>query len=661
MIKMKFLSLVLSLCMMISVSAFAQSELSLGDFNHSQIKISVSFDTGNPSIANAIVCIYEDGDAMSDGNPPLYMDLISLIGGRADDVEILMPNGFAHGSYILSVHYEDASSPLSDGFIYLNDTELLELRKAQILEEAKEITLPSDASVLSSAFFDVNSDGGIKLPVNKDIVLSDADMTDYDAVAAKTEVFIRMIDSGIGSLESYDELIDLFESCATAQKSAENRGPSSETPAPDNDNTVTGPITSTITTPSVNTGSSSTGGSTVIGGTTAPSASSFNDMKGHWAEKYAETLSQKKIINGYEDGSFKGENNTTRAELAKVYETIHNDKGISGILTNVSAESNPLLFDINDRTYTETSAENNLNNQYGILYPYFAVKAGAPIMRVPDDAEYMDDPDFYQICAKSDLPNGNVECYGYDVTPSGASFVLWVRNDGSPSVTSSTTTGIIESVTDGVNDEGSKVKVIRLYHGGSWKKAYSPASYNASQSAIGSVDANNKDTRGLKQQIEALKPGDMVRVSINSKNTITALQIDFSYADRKVHESGSGENLARYNRYQGGYVGIVAGYVYDVRDNIATILHGKSLDEIESNLTSPSLLGSIYPVNLGSGTSIFVEMKRDRDTGEVISAEVYKESNTKNIKSYYAAGREADYIVSRARIHAVSVNAIYVN
>ncbi len=44
----------------------------------------------------------------------------------------------------------------------------------------------------------------------------------------------------------------------------------------------------------------------------------FSDVKGHWGEKYIVALTEKGILDGYGDGTFKPDNFPTRAELAKV-------------------------------------------------------------------------------------------------------------------------------------------------------------------------------------------------------------------------------------------------------------------------------------------------------------------------------------------------------
>lgn len=47
-------------------------------------------------------------------------------------------------------------------------------------------------------------------------------------------------------------------------------------------------------------------------------ADGYSDIKGHWAEEYAQRLINLHIMNGYEDGTFKLGNNITRAEFTKL-------------------------------------------------------------------------------------------------------------------------------------------------------------------------------------------------------------------------------------------------------------------------------------------------------------------------------------------------------
>ena len=55
-------------------------------------------------------------------------------------------------------------------------------------------------------------------------------------------------------------------------------------------------------------------------------AKAFNDIfEGHWAYEYVNNLSDSGVINGYEDGSFRPNNNVSRAEFIKLITSA--DKG----------------------------------------------------------------------------------------------------------------------------------------------------------------------------------------------------------------------------------------------------------------------------------------------------------------------------------------------
>lgn len=347
MIKTRFLSLVLSLSMILSlcsISVLAEPTLSLGDFDYSNIKISVSADTEDTNVSEAMVYIYKsDGYPLSDGNLPLYADFVPLSGGAFNNKEIILPLSLAYDSYTVAVYYNGAHSPLKRSFTYYSPSELLNVRKNEILSEAKLASASSDAQVLSNALFDIDSAGGTKLPTNDVIVKSSASFAVYDTVEDKLEVFRRMKDGNITNLQSFDELIDLFESSAEAQKASETREAPVTPSVPTTDTSQSGNTKNPISVsgPVGNSGSAS-GGS--VGGAigTSPSSplSSFTDMNGHWSEKYAKILSDKKIINGYEDGSFKPENNVTRAEITKMVVSAFNVTGTNVIsFADVVADS----------------------------------------------------------------------------------------------------------------------------------------------------------------------------------------------------------------------------------------------------------------------------------------------------------------------------------
>lgn len=339
-------------------------------------------------------------------------------------------------------------------------------------------------------------------------------------------------------------------------------------------------------------------------------------------------------------------------ELSKVYEAIRNTEGVATILGSVNTESRPVLFD--DNTGHGSSLYSGLLYfVYGFFYPYFALKTGATVMQVPLSAGNRDNMDYYNIYSSSSLSSWTesnvktINAYGYDVTKSGASFVLWTRDgSGSSSVGQTTPSGIVETITDGVNDDGEAVKIVKLYISGKWLKLYSPANYKAEQAA-------------LQTSINNLMPGDIARISYDDKNTITALQIDFSYVNGKQVYSSTNTG---HSGYGGREVGYGVGYVYSVDNSKAILVRNKTIDEIHNETVDGTLaFNNIYPVNLSSGTTVYVEFKKDRDTGTIIGADVYKEPNNNGVESYFSAGADADYIVARSRFHAPNLNVVYVN
>ena len=48
----------------------------------------------------------------------------------------------------------------------------------------------------------------------------------------------------------------------------------------------------------------------------------FKDTSKHWANKEISYLAEKAILNGYPDGTFKPQNNVTRAEVYKIINTL---------------------------------------------------------------------------------------------------------------------------------------------------------------------------------------------------------------------------------------------------------------------------------------------------------------------------------------------------
>ncbi len=73
-------------------------------------------------------------------------------------------------------------------------------------------------------------------------------------------------------------------------------------------------------------------------------ATEFNDIEEHWGKSYILRLNSRKIIDGYEDGSFRPDNKITREEVSKI---------VSGYINEPNGNSVVNLNDIDDRWSTD--------------------------------------------------------------------------------------------------------------------------------------------------------------------------------------------------------------------------------------------------------------------------------------------------------------------
>ena len=60
-------------------------------------------------------------------------------------------------------------------------------------------------------------------------------------------------------------------------------------------------------------------------------ANTYSDISGHWAESYINKWSNRSVINGYEDGTFRPDNYISRAEAAKVIVSAKGVTALSGV------------------------------------------------------------------------------------------------------------------------------------------------------------------------------------------------------------------------------------------------------------------------------------------------------------------------------------------
>lgn len=298
-----FVCVILFITMSISAGAVS---VSLKDFDngHSNFDadgLKIEYSLSSAAGADGVVYVYSgDVSNLSDGNPPKYMNYIS---NPSDDysADISFLEGFGYGEYTLL--YVSSVGSDSATFEYYSDSDLLQNKKNTIFNELKALENPNGSAV--KGVFNKRSD-------TFSIISADADMTAYNKVSDTDAIYAKMVES-IALLENYDAMVDLFEAKATEQFLSESYvtgGTGNLTPG--NTNTV---ITDHF---------GGGGGGGVTGGGTGIAPIGFSDMKSHWAEKYVTELKSRGIMDGYDDGSFRGENPITRAELAKILSVLLN-------------------------------------------------------------------------------------------------------------------------------------------------------------------------------------------------------------------------------------------------------------------------------------------------------------------------------------------------
>ena len=80
-------------------------------------------------------------------------------------------------------------------------------------------------------------------------------------------------------------------------------------------------------------------------------AADFTDINGHWAENYINRWSEEKVINGYEDNTFKPNNNITRAEFVAMIMRIFAPEKKADISRYIDINSSAWYYDTLSRGY----------------------------------------------------------------------------------------------------------------------------------------------------------------------------------------------------------------------------------------------------------------------------------------------------------------------
>lgn len=126
----------------------------------------------------------------------------------------------------------------------------------------------------------------------------------YDKLSRKDSVYEEMF-AKLSSIENFSDIADCFESCSDLCYDDEHKS----------DNKHSGG--------SVGGGGGGKVPSSTITPVTEPDNNSEetnlpSDVSSHWAKEYINTLVSKKIINGFEDGTFRPDENISRAQFIKM-------------------------------------------------------------------------------------------------------------------------------------------------------------------------------------------------------------------------------------------------------------------------------------------------------------------------------------------------------
>jgi len=332
-------------------------------------------------------------------------------------------------------------------------------------------------------------------------------------------------------------------------------------------------------------------------------------------------------------------------ELKTLYTAKQNTEGTKVFLTRCEDEAQPVLYDDNTKHgYVATSASSSgkLVFKNDVFYPYFTMSPECVILKVPKNEDERLNARYYSLAPTSEVKdfaasNGDsVECYGYDVDIDGASFILWPSDvGGSSTVAEESSNAIVERLTRGVSPDGDNCYVLTLFADGKAEKYYS--------------------TQDSEAVVSTMKPGDIVQVSYNADREITAANINFVWQTKTI-----GGNAQAPQGYNGAKVGLATGYFYNFSDKTGMIVRGKTIEEI-SNATNSFEFTDMFPANLGRGKIYFVKFTYNRSSGAIEEAVVHTKSDTSSIESFYTAGKDADYMVQRARFHDISYTVIYTN
>ena len=271
------------------------------------------------------------------------------------------------------------------------------------------------------------------------------------------------------------------------------------------------------------------------------------------------------------------------------------------------------------------------------IAPYTAAAGETPAQIAANTAAHMKDDDTYAL-----MTTGNFETDGtyyvtaFDVDASGCpKFMIVHKASSGGAVTTMSSWAVVEKVTTTLHDEVN-VPAIKVFSQGKYGYYY-----------IG--DESGDD---VKAALNTVKPGDILRITYVKDGELTGIVRDFDGVTKKVVNPANDLDLEGYPL--GKELEYINGYAYALKNGYAMIVHGST------DFTNPVTPDQSIIVNLSRASTVFVKLNKDRN-GNVKDAEVHTEPNFSKVETWYNAGTNADYIVSRQRFRDPYLNVIYID
>lgn len=284
------------------------------EFDHANKKIVVNLNAGANAPIDGVLYVYS-GDTLS-ADSVVYANYVTTANDGTLLKEIKFDPSIVNTTknYTVAFYSNDVATAIEESFDVYNEADYLNYKRDNIFENVKKATTFSGIKQIITG----TDDMGNTVCDAWTIFSTDTDVSVYNTLKNKENVFVNLSKKA-ASLTDYDALRHEFENLARDQKNAENNpkpaGPSSNNKTPGSSSVS---MSATPTTKPSDSGSTGSGSSV------------FTDMSGHWGQKYAEALVARGVVNGYADGSFRGDSPITRAELTKIVVEALNIPATSG-------------------------------------------------------------------------------------------------------------------------------------------------------------------------------------------------------------------------------------------------------------------------------------------------------------------------------------------